>query len=79
MLSNPSPGLPAYRRPAHQALAAMSDLDREVLILRHGEGLANAEVAEVLGVEPDAASKRYGRAVRRLCEQLREMGILPYP
>ena len=51
---------------AHQALAAMSDLDREVLILRHGEGLANAEVAEVLGIEPDAASKRYGRGAPAL-------------
>ena len=57
----------------------MSELDREVLLLRHGEGLANAEVAEVLGIEPDAASKRYGRAVRRLCEQLRDMGMSTYP
>lgn len=64
---------------AHQALATMREQDREVLILRHGESLSNAEVAEVLGVEPDAASKRYGRAVRRLCEQLREMGALSYP
>jgi len=62
-------------RATHQAIAALSDLDREVLILRHGEGLMNAEVAEVLKIEPDAASKRYGRAVRRLCEKLRARGM----
>jgi RNA polymerase sigma-70 factor (ECF subfamily) len=60
---------------AHQALESMSEMDREVLILRHGEALSNAEVAEVLNIEPDAASKRYGRAVRKLCERLHEMGI----
>jgi RNA polymerase sigma-70 factor, ECF subfamily len=60
---------------AQQALVTLNELDREVLLLRHGEGLTNAEVAEVLRIEPDTASKRYGRAVRRLCERLREMGI----
>lgn len=62
---------------AQQAVATLSALDREVLLLRHGEGLTNAEVAEVLGLDPDTASKRYGRAVRRLCERLREMGMRP--
>ena len=42
------------------------------VVAGHGEGLTNAEVAEVLGLDPDTASKRYGRAVRRLCERLRD-------
>lgn len=49
-----------------QALAELSDGDRELLLLRHGEELTNAEVAELLGIGPGNASKRYGRALRRL-------------
>jgi RNA polymerase sigma-70 factor (ECF subfamily) len=48
------------------ALNSMDALDREVLVLRHFEELTNAEAAEVLGIEPPAASKRYIRALRRL-------------
>ena len=52
------------------ALAEMDALDREVLALRHFEELGNAEVALVLNVSKDAASKRYVRALRRLREIL---------
>jgi RNA polymerase sigma-70 factor (ECF subfamily) len=48
------------------ALDEMDPLDREVLALRHYEELANHEVAEVLGITPDAASKRHLRALKRL-------------
>ena len=48
------------------ALAAMNDMDREVLALRHFEELTNQEVAAVLDIEPKAASIRYVRALRRL-------------
>ncbi len=48
------------------ALEAMPPMDREVLALRHFEGLNNAETAELLGLQPSAASKRYIRAVERL-------------
>ena len=47
-------------------LDAMDATDREVLALRHFEELSNAEVARTLGIEPDAASKRYLRALARL-------------
>src|SRR6476660_3357525 len=40
------------------ALAQMDPLDREVLALRHFEELGNAETAELLGIQPPAASKR---------------------
>jgi RNA polymerase sigma-70 factor (ECF subfamily) len=48
----------------------MNPLDREVLALRHFEQLSNAEAAQVLGLEPSAASKRYVRALQRIKEIL---------
>ena len=48
------------------ALAEMSDMDQEVLALRHFEELANSQVAEILGLSPAAASNRYFRALARL-------------
>ncbi len=48
------------------ALDTMSDIDREILTLRHFEDLSNSEVAELLGIEQKAASIRYVRAVQRL-------------
>jgi RNA polymerase sigma-70 factor (ECF subfamily) len=50
----------------HAALDAMDPTDREVLALRHFEGLTNAEAAAALGLSVSAASKRYVRAVERL-------------
>jgi RNA polymerase sigma-70 factor (ECF subfamily) len=48
----------------------MDPLDREVLALRHFEELANNEVAQVLGISKEAASKRHVRALKRLKEIL---------
>lgn len=48
------------------ALEGMSEIDREVLALRHFEELGNNEVAEVLDIQPKAASVRYFRALKRL-------------
>jgi RNA polymerase sigma-70 factor (ECF subfamily) len=53
-----------------QALEQMDPLDREVLTLRHFEELSNTETAELLGIQPPAASKRYVRALARLKEIL---------
>ncbi|QDU61295.1 RNA polymerase sigma factor [Planctomycetes bacterium Pan216] len=49
-----------------EALEQMNPIDREVLSLRHLEELTNSEVAEVLNIEPKAASIRYIRAIGRL-------------
>ena len=49
-----------------QALDQMDALDREVLALRHFEELSNTDTAEILGIQPAAASKRYVRALARL-------------
>lgn len=48
------------------ALEAMSDLDREVLALRHFEELTNSETARALEISEQAASLRYVRAISRL-------------
>jgi RNA polymerase sigma-70 factor, ECF subfamily len=50
----------------HVALESMSDLDREVLAMRHFEELTNGETAKALGISDQAASLRYVRAISRL-------------
>jgi RNA polymerase sigma-70 factor (ECF subfamily) len=55
------------------ALETMSPTDREILALRHFEELSNQETAEVLGIEPKAASIRYIRALKRLKEICSQM------
>lgn len=58
------------------ALADLSDDDREILLMRTLEGLSNQEVAQVLGLDPATASKRYGRALLRLRRLLKAQGLL---
>lgn len=48
------------------AIAAMSPVDQEIIALRHFEDLTNLEVAELLGIQPTAASNRYVRAIAKL-------------
>jgi RNA polymerase sigma-70 factor (ECF subfamily) len=57
------------------AMTRLSESDREVLLLRHFEGLSNPEVAALLGLTPGTVSKRYGRAVLRLHRLLVESGL----
>jgi RNA polymerase sigma-70 factor (ECF subfamily) len=57
----------------NEALGQMDPIDREVLALRHYEHLTSSEAAQVLGIQEDAASKRYLRALGRLREILSEM------
>ena len=56
-----------------EALNTMTDMDREVLVLRHFEDLSNNEVAEILSIGKTAASNRYVRALKRLKEILSEI------
>ena len=53
-------------RRLRQAVAELPETDREILLMRNFEGLSNQEVAQVLGLEPATASRRYGRAILRL-------------
>ena len=48
------------------ALGEMDAIDQEVLALRHFEQLSNHEVADALGLDTSAASKRFVRALQRL-------------
>lgn len=56
------------------SILELDEVDREVLLLRHVEELSNGEVAELLQLSSSAASKRYGRALKRLSKQLGELG-----
>lgn len=48
------------------ALNTLSELDREILMLRHVEELSNVEAAAMLGLSEQGASARYVRALGRL-------------
>jgi len=62
-------------RRVREALAQLDVTDQEVLLLRYFDGLDNKEVAQVLGLDASAASKRYGRALLRLRKLLRAHGV----
>jgi RNA polymerase sigma-70 factor (ECF subfamily) len=63
-------------RRVRAALGQLSETDREILLMRNLEALSNQEVAEVLQIEPVAASQRYGRALLRLHKLLQASGLL---
>jgi RNA polymerase sigma-70 factor, ECF subfamily len=56
-----------------EALNGLDPIDREILALRHFEELSNAETAEVLGIDPSAASSRHVRALKRLRQVLKSI------
>ena len=58
-----------------ELIESLRDIDREVLTLRHAEGLTNSEMAEALSIDPTTARKRYGRALRRLVEMATAAGL----
>ena len=56
-----------------RALAAMPESDRAILVMRHFDGMGNAECAAALGIAEKAASIRYVRALERLQKKLVEV------
>ena len=56
-----------------RALAAMPENDRAILVMRHFDGMGNAECAAALGLTEKAASIRYVRALERLERKLMEV------
>jgi RNA polymerase sigma-70 factor (ECF subfamily) len=77
--SGPSPSEAAVRRElvdrVAAAVEALADADREVLLMRHVDDLAYDEIGVLLGIEPAAARKRYGRALVRLERVLGDDGL----
>lgn len=59
-----------------QAVATLTESDREILLMRHVEDLPYEEVACLLDIDPAAARKRYGRAMIRLQRVLSDFGLL---
>ena len=59
-----------------EALACLSDGDRQAVLLRFYEGKSLAEVGEVLGVSEEAAKKRVSRAVDKLRKQFANKGVI---
>ncbi len=54
----------------HDALGALSERDREVVLLRGLGQVSNRDVAALVGLEPKAVVARYRRALARLRSQL---------
>jgi RNA polymerase sigma-70 factor (ECF subfamily) len=59
------------------ALQMLKPEDREILLLRHFDELSNVEAGEVLGINAEAAAKRYLRALGRLKTALEKLGVGP--
>jgi RNA polymerase sigma-70 factor (ECF subfamily) len=59
-----------------RAVATLPEADHEVLLLRHADGLPFAEAAVLLGMDPAAVRKRFGRALLRLRTALGAEGLL---
>jgi len=55
------------------ALDELDEIDREIVALRHFEGLSNEETAAELAIAPAAASKRFVRALIRLKPVLQKL------
>lgn len=66
-----------------EALEGMREIDREILLLRHFEGLSIEHCSQILGLSISAIKMRQLRALDRLGEILREhggsTGYRPYP
>ena len=58
-----------------RCLALLSELDREILLLRVFDGLKNPEVSVLLELPPATTKKRFTRALLRLKGHLRQAGL----
>ena len=63
------------RRQVHRAVAGLPVRYREVILLRYLQGMSTREVAEALGLKPEAAAKRLTRGLQMLRDRLGELGF----
>ena len=78
LLSNSPSGILGQielRERVYGLIEQLTEIYREVLMLRHAEELTNAEVADLLGIDPNTARQRYGRALQKLHQLFAENGI----
>lgn len=64
-----------YREMIARKIQSMNEDDRNVLLMRHVDGMTHQEIACILGIEHAAARKRYARALVRLEAMLRDVGF----
>jgi len=78
-LTTPSQHLEKEERKAAvlSTLDSLDTTDREILALRHIEGLSNRECGQVLGLTDAGASRRYMRAAARFAGALESRGFDP--
>jgi RNA polymerase sigma-70 factor (ECF subfamily) len=62
------------RQRVHDAIEGLEEIDREIVAMRHFEGLSNEDTALELEIEPSAASMRFMRALMRLRPALQKLG-----
>ena len=65
------------REQVQQVLAMLKDADREILWMRHHDGLSHQEIACVLKIQENAATVRYHRALGRLSDLWLQLHPLP--
>lgn len=58
-------------RALERLLNELEPIDREILMLRHGEQLSRVETAKVLNISVAAAAKRYTRALARIRQEMK--------
>ena len=58
-----------------EALKRLSEVDREILIMRNIEQLSYEDISYILGIDPASARKQHGRALLRLSKILRKNGL----
>jgi RNA polymerase sigma-70 factor, ECF subfamily len=63
-------------RRVRQAVAELSEADREILLMRSVEELPYREIACILDIDAGAARQRYGRALLRLRKLLLDANLL---
>ena len=55
-----------------QGLQLLSEAERTLVTLRHGEGMKFPEIADVLNIKMGTAKKRYYRALQRLKKHFKD-------
>jgi RNA polymerase sigma-70 factor, ECF subfamily len=60
------------QRRVANAVSSLSELDREIVIMRNVEGLTFEEISQVLDLQAPTLRQRYGRALLKLRAKLKE-------